>query len=544
MMGLLQENENLRSTAELLNVRLTSLNEILSIQETELLRFQTRFTKESRGQEEDLLTKWREKVFALLVQLKSQAIIHEKEDRTGRAQVQHLMKELEESQKEAALLTHTLVDKKAEHQIEINRNVALERQLEKSQQSEMRLKSLLAEFQISLCSLQEVAQATEIFAEQITSKMDEAFKKLAVFSQRISFASGRVKFLEGLITHREAQLRNSETLANKATDNLQSASSEEGDIFESEPGLTYQQLASEVKQLTKERDHLLAQARKDSETLEKREMSVKAQFEEQLRESHKRILQLETLLKDERERGAVLSQKLQVTEADLSERLEAIETLKTEMAKHKDETEKHLGKVLQAEQARFTEEFAKLERQFNDVRREHTKAVVALRQAERQAEREKEKSAEQLSLQQKEYEMILEKSQSQARQLEKERNMLMATVRQEGFKVPRLRPKEFSGGTDDEKENRDHTHPAERKPAKTSRGKGKQQRAEKSVQSNAKVPSLSQGHSAQASQTTAGENKEQLNLMEMTSVLKDLHSLSTALLTMDKESGEDSQQSF
>lgn len=31
--------------------------------------------------------------------------------------------------------------------------------------------------------------------------------------------------LLGLITHREAQLRNSETLANKATDNLQSASS-------------------------------------------------------------------------------------------------------------------------------------------------------------------------------------------------------------------------------------------------------------------------------------------------------------------------------
>lgn len=100
---------------------------------------------------------------------------------------------------------------------------------------------------------------------------------------------------------------------------------------------------------------------------------------------------------------------------------------------------------MQAEQARYTEEFAKLERQFNDIRREHTKAVVALRQAERQVEREKEKSAEQLSLQQKEYEIKLEKSQSQLRHLEKERNMLMATVRQEGFKVPRLRPKELSG---------------------------------------------------------------------------------------------------
>lgn len=100
---------------------------------------------------------------------------------------------------------------------------------------------------------------------------------------------------------------------------------------------------------------------------------------------------------------------------------------------------------MQAEQARYTEEFAKLERQFNDIRREHTKAVVALRQAERQVEREKEKSVELLSLQQKEYEMKLEKSQLQLRHLEKERNMLMATVRQEGFKVPRLRPKELSG---------------------------------------------------------------------------------------------------
>lgn len=79
------------------------------------------------------------------------------------------------------------------------------------------------------------------------------------------------------------------------------------------------------------------------------------------------------------------------------------------------------------------------------MRREHTKAVVALRQAERLVEREKEKAAEQLSLQQKEYEMKLEKCCSQLRNVEKERNMLMATVRQEGFKVPRQKPKEFSG---------------------------------------------------------------------------------------------------
>lgn len=49
---------------------------------------------------------------------------------------------------------------------------------------------------------------------------------------------------------------------------------------------------------------------------------------------------MESLLKDERERGAVLSEKLQTAEVELSERLETIEALKTEMARHKDVTEK------------------------------------------------------------------------------------------------------------------------------------------------------------------------------------------------------------
>jgi len=85
--SLLQENEHLRSTVELLNVRLSSMNEILSIQETELVKFQTKFTKGDSSQGDSLLTKWRGKVFALLVQLKSQEITCEKEERNERAQV-------------------------------------------------------------------------------------------------------------------------------------------------------------------------------------------------------------------------------------------------------------------------------------------------------------------------------------------------------------------------------------------------------------------------------------------------------------------------
>ena len=45
-------------------------------------------------------------------------------------------------------------------------------------------------------------------------------------------------------------------------------------------------------------------------------------------------------MKDERERGAILSDKLETAEVELSERLETIEALKTEMAKHKEVAEK------------------------------------------------------------------------------------------------------------------------------------------------------------------------------------------------------------
>lgn len=111
--------------------------------------------------------------------------------------MKHLSKELEESKREAAMLTHLLADKKAEQQIELNRSLSLERQLEKCQQNEKRLKSLVANYQLTVCNLQEVAQTTESFMENVGSEMDETFRKLAVFTQRVSFASGRVKFLQG-----------------------------------------------------------------------------------------------------------------------------------------------------------------------------------------------------------------------------------------------------------------------------------------------------------------------------------------------------------
>lgn len=78
---------------------------------------------------------------------------------------------------------------------------------------------------------------------------------------------------------------------------------------EPEAGLSHEQLASEVKQLTRERDHLLAQARKDSETLERKEIVIKAQYEQQLEESVIKISQVKNFSKDIRENISKFVQK-------------------------------------------------------------------------------------------------------------------------------------------------------------------------------------------------------------------------------------------
>ena len=69
---LTDENNTLHSTVKLLNVRLSAILEIVSIQEAEMTR--DGGVTVLNGSNEGLLRTWREKVFALMVQLQSQKI--------------------------------------------------------------------------------------------------------------------------------------------------------------------------------------------------------------------------------------------------------------------------------------------------------------------------------------------------------------------------------------------------------------------------------------------------------------------------------------
>lgn len=86
--ALTEENNVLNSTMKLLNVRLAAISGIVSIQEAELSRHGG--VAGCVGDNQGVLSTWREKVFALMVQLQSQKIVESETKRKDNAKVQGL----------------------------------------------------------------------------------------------------------------------------------------------------------------------------------------------------------------------------------------------------------------------------------------------------------------------------------------------------------------------------------------------------------------------------------------------------------------------
>lgn len=96
--------------------------------------------------------------------------------------------------------------------------------------------------------------------------------------------------------------------------------------------------------------------------------------------------------------------------------------------------------AFEKERLRNLEIMTSLEGQLNDVRREHTKAVAALKNAERRVSREKDQSAKMVSNIELEFTEKLARLQTQLKKAEKERNLLMIRIREDNKNISRLRP--------------------------------------------------------------------------------------------------------
>nr|XP_058141510.1 coiled-coil alpha-helical rod protein 1 isoform X10 [Dasypus novemcinctus] len=116
-----EDRDALRSTAELLQVRVQSLACILALQEEDLAREAhpaDPLEPECVRKVQSLLSCWREKVFALMVQLKAQDLAHQQRVGQLKAQVAGLEGRVASQSQKEAVLQRALQDKAAQVEME------------------------------------------------------------------------------------------------------------------------------------------------------------------------------------------------------------------------------------------------------------------------------------------------------------------------------------------------------------------------------------------------------------------------------------------
>uniref|UniRef100_A0A5F4W533 Coiled-coil alpha-helical rod protein 1 n=1 Tax=Callithrix jacchus TaxID=9483 RepID=A0A5F4W533_CALJA len=138
MQHLQEDRDGLHATAELLQVRVQSLTHILTLQEEELTRkvqpsdsLEPEFTRKCQS----LLNRWREKVFALMVQLKAQELEHSDSVKQLKGQVASLQEQVTAQSQEQAILQQSLQDKAAEAEVERMGAKALQLELSRAHEA-------------------------------------------------------------------------------------------------------------------------------------------------------------------------------------------------------------------------------------------------------------------------------------------------------------------------------------------------------------------------------------------------------------------------
>ncbi|XP_059495705.1 coiled-coil alpha-helical rod protein 1 isoform X2 [Stegostoma tigrinum] len=416
-----KERETLKATAELLNIRLRSLNDILTIHESERSRKPKQDVPERESvKRSPLVTRWREKVFALMVQLKSQEISHANDINQLHVKIANLEEELGVKEQEQALLLHSFEDRTAEMNMQRVQNQALREELASAQSDAVRFQGNAEQAENTLCHLKEVVSSFyQRFLEQETEQR-KALCRLVSLGQRVTFANKRIDTIHGLLARKDALFRLQ----------LQEKSGDGG----SDTGrCSHGDLEKELELLNRERDQLAAELKKNSQLIEKKVTEARLKFDTDLKDRLVVMGQLEESLTEKTQCQQRLTETLSESQKQLADSQEAAESLRIELGRQQQKYEQALAeKVAEAEQ-RLAEQLSEMEKRLNEARREHTKAVVALRQTDRQAARDKERMQACEKLHEGQHQREIQQLNTKLRELERDRNLLVATLRQEGL---------------------------------------------------------------------------------------------------------------
>ncbi|XP_029925514.1 coiled-coil alpha-helical rod protein 1 isoform X2 [Myripristis murdjan] len=412
-----KEKAALQTTTELLTVRLNSVNEILTLQEAKMVKktlSDPLLKNGSKGLE--VLQLWREKVFTLCVQLRSKDIELREEKDMLLSKVRWTEQQLKQEQHQASVLQHSLDDRIAELDLERVTRETLKQNLAQAQKENLELKSSSQKAEAELRTLTDAVQRFGLAFEAKVGEVEAAQARLNIFTQRLTFAKRRVETIQGLIMRRVALQKVQQ--ANKLTD--QAAES-------------IRNLQAELNLVCEDRDKLTQELKRTPELIEKAMTDLREQFESKLRRQQQDLEQSRAEVREAVVGREEAQQSLQQSQTQLEESKANLEQLRSQLLNQQELREQALHEKVSEIEDRCAERLREMEAQVNTARREHTKAVMTLRQFERQAARKRDQMREAQHVQSEQTKQELQDLRKKLKDVERDRNLLLATVHERGL---------------------------------------------------------------------------------------------------------------
>ncbi|XP_057411241.1 coiled-coil alpha-helical rod protein 1 isoform X3 [Balaenoptera acutorostrata] len=381
--------------------------ELLQVQPSDCL--EPEFTKKCQS----LLKRWREKVFALMVQLKAQELEHRECVEQLKGQVAELQEGVKTQCQEQAILQRSLQDKAAEVEVERMGAKALQTELSRTEEARRREQQQTATAEEQLKLVANAVSSFQTWLQSAVAEVKRAAARLPGLSSRVSYAVRKVHTIQGLMARKLAlaQLRQESCpRPPPATD-----------------------MSLELEQLREERNRLDTELQLSAHIIQQEVGRAREQGEAERQKLSEVAQQLEQELQRTQESLATLGLQLEAARQGQQESTAEATSLRQELTQQQEIYGQALQEKVAEVETRLREQLSESERRLNEARREHTKAVVSLRQIQRKATREKERNQELRRLQDEARKEEGQRLTQRLKELERDKNLMLATLQQEGL---------------------------------------------------------------------------------------------------------------
>ncbi|XP_051961126.1 coiled-coil alpha-helical rod protein 1 isoform X1 [Xyrauchen texanus] len=325
-------------------------------------------------------------------------------------QVSALQQEAECLQSQNNVLQHQLQDKTAQLELQHVHSQGVQQQLASAVQENAQLKEQNKNTEGSLIDISETTHRVMSAVEMKMGQMEAVQSSVSQLNQRIAFAAKRLDTVHGLLLRREALWK-----TRQATRSPEPAGSES----------FVKSLQTEVALLSVERDKLTQELKRTPELIQASLSELQKQREREVRHLKEAL----SLSKEELEASELSRMEIQ---GQCEEQERTIVEVRTEAQRLQQQCDSVFHRLSEVESV-CAAKVSEMEAQLNTARREHTKAVVALRQVQRQVEREKEHMKEAEKERTEHTHTQIAHLQKCLKDKDKDRNLLLAVVQEQGL---------------------------------------------------------------------------------------------------------------